>query len=562
VQALADSPRTILQALADKTLEVLNAGSAGLSLLTREGDRFYWAAIAGGWSPHLGGGTPREFGPCGDVLDRNTPLLFTRWERRYPYLAEATPLAEEGLLVPFHVDGRAVGTIWVIAHDSERKFDLEDLRLLQMLSRFASAAYQAVEFLGALDQRRAALNLLEDAVQARQHAEESNRKLRESEEALLEADRRKTEFLALLGHELRNPLSPISTASELLSRTLSGDASAQTPVEMIKRQTAHLTRLVDDLLDVGRITQGRIELKRSSVDLASVISQAIETVEPLFRQKQHRVSIVSSYEPLYVNGDCARLVQCVVNILTNAAKYTDEGGEIRVATRAEGSTAVMEIADSGVGIAPAFLPRLFDLFVQGDRTLDRAQGGLGIGLSVVKRLIEMHEGEVRAQSAGLGQGSTFTIQLPRIPRPEPVVRIESVQAPPRRVLIVDDNEDAANSLAMLLSHAGHDVQVAYSGREALALVESFQPEVALLDIGLPEMDGYELATRLQAIPRLNATRLIALTGYGQSEDRQRSRAVGFSDHLVKPVDLPALERALAGIALNGRDPTRTRCGGP
>jgi len=369
-----------------------------------------------------------------------------------------------------------------------------------------------------------------------------------AERALREADRRKDEFLALLGHELRNPLSPISTASELLARTLAHDAPAQISINMIKRQAAHLTRLVDDLLDIGRITQGRIHLKLCSLELASVIAQAIETVEPLFREKQHQVSIVSSYQPLYVHGDFARLVQCVVNILTNAAKYTEPEGQIRIVTRVEGARAVIEISDTGAGIAPDLLPRVFDLFVQSDRTLDRAQGGLGIGLSVVKRLIEMHAGEVTAQSGGIGQGSTFEIRLPRIARPEAAARPDSPRSPARRVLIVDDNVDAANSLAMLLRHAGHETQVAYSGREALTRIESFEPEVALLDIGLPEMDGYELASRLRAVPQLGGTRLVALTGYGQSEDRKRSQEAGFDDHLVKPVDLPALERTLAGMA--------------
>ncbi|HTX04318.1 MAG TPA: PAS domain S-box protein, partial [Steroidobacteraceae bacterium] len=369
-----------------------------------------------------------------------------------------------------------------------------------------------------------------------------------AERALREADRRKDEFLALLGHELRNPLSPISTASELLSRTLAHDASAQLSVSMIKRQAAHLTRLVDDLLDIGRITQGRVHLKRGSLDLASVIAQAIETLEPLFREKQHQVSILSSYQPLYVQGDFARLVQCVVNILTNAAKYTEQEGQIRIVTRAEGPYALIEVSDTGAGIAPDLLPLVFDLFVQSDRTLDRAQGGLGIGLSVVKRLIEMHSGEVTAESGGVGQGSTFLIRLSRIARPEAAARPDELRSPPRRVLIVDDNVDAADSLALLLSHAGHETQVAYSGREALERVESFEPQLALLDIGLPEMDGYELARRLRARPRLSRARLIALTGYGQSEDRKRSQEAGFDDHLVKPVDLPALERALAGMA--------------
>jgi signal transduction histidine kinase/DNA-binding response OmpR family regulator len=551
VQALADSPRTILQQLADTVREVLRAGSAGLSLLTRDGQRFYWAAVAGEWSPHLGGGTPRGFGPCGDVLDRNEPLLFTHWELRYPYLASATPLAEEGLLVPFHVKGRAVGTIWAIAHD-ERKFDTEDLRLLESLGRFASAAYEAVESLGAFDDRRAALSLLDDAVRARALADESlaklresERQLRQSEEDLREADRRKNEFLALLGHELRNPLAPISTASEVLSRKLTNNRDAHL-VGVVRRQAAQLARLVDDLLDVARITQGRIELRRGPIEIGAVIAQAVESVGPLMNDKQHELAVVSSYEALYVNGDLARLVQCVVNVLTNAAKYTDAGGRIRVQTRAEGPSAVIEVADTGAGISPELLPQVFNLFVQSERTLDRAQGGLGIGLSVVKRLIEMHDGQVTAHSAGLGCGSTFTLRLPRIARPEstgpePTRR----EAAPQRILIVDDNEDAANCLAELLRIEGHETRVAYNGPEALACVNEFSPELVLLDIGLPAMDGYQVAYQLRARPELKDLRLVALTGYGQSEDRERTRAAGFDEHLVKPVDLVALQRILS-----------------
>ncbi len=379
---------------------------------------------------------------------------------------------------------------------------------------------------------------------SRAHAE-----LRESEEALREADRRKSEFIALLGHELRNPLSPIHTAGELLSRTLEPGSRAQVATDMIRRQTAHLTRLVDDLLDIGRITQGRIQLERKPIDLSSVIAQAVETIEPQLREKRHQISIVTSSSlPLYVNGDFARLVQCMVNVLSNAVKYSDAGGTIRVETRAEREMAVIEISDTGVGIPTELLPRIFDLFVQSERTLDRAEGGLGIGLSVVKRLIEMHEGEVTARSEGLGHGSTFELRVPRTARPE-VLSSDGVpvRAPPRRVLIVDDNVDAANSLAMLLGVEGHEAQVAYGSREALERIEAFRPDVALLDIGLPEIDGYELARRLRSIPHLKALRLVALTGYGQPEDHQRSRAAGFEDHLVKPVDPPSLQRALAGV---------------
>jgi signal transduction histidine kinase len=246
------------------------------------------------------------------------------------------------------------------------------------------------------------------------HRKRAEHALRESEKALREADRHKTEFLAVLGHELRNPLSPISTASELLSRALPNETRTRGAVDIIKRQTAHLTRLVDDLLDVGRISQGRIQLQRGPVDLVRVVTQAVETVESQRRHKQQEFSLVACREPLYVNGDFARLVQCVVNVLANAIKYTESKGQIRAELRAEGSSAIIEVRDTGCGIAPELLPHVFDLFVQCDRTLDRAQGGLGIGLSVVKRLVEMHNGEVTARSAGPGLGSTFEIRVPRI----------------------------------------------------------------------------------------------------------------------------------------------------
>ena len=369
------------------------------------------------------------------------------------------------------------------------------------------------------------------------------------QEALDEANRRKDEFLAMLAHELRNPLSPIGTASELLARTVVDDHRAQTAIGMIKRQVAQLTRLVDDLLDVSRITQGRIQLQRRPIDIAAVIAQGVETLEPQLREKQHQLSLhTSSYEPLYVLGDFARLVQCIGNILTNAVKYTEPAGQISIRTGIDRGSVFIQVADSGHGISAELLPKVFDLFVQSERTLDRSQGGLGIGLAVVKRLVEMHDGEVCARSEGLGRGSTFEIRLPKIARPGAAAADATVlSAEPKRVLIVDDNADAANSLSMLLALQGHETQVAYGAQEALACIEQFRPEIGLLDIGLPEMDGYELARRLRARPNTTGLRLVAVTGYGQAEDQQRALAAGFDAHLVKPVDLSALERALAGM---------------
>jgi signal transduction histidine kinase len=364
---------------------------------------------------------------------------------------------------------------------------------------------------------------------------------------LEEADRQKDQFLAMLAHELRNPLAPIRNAGELLARLIPDDSRAQPMVGMIKRQVTQLTRLVDDLLDVSRITRGRIDLKFGIVDLEQVVSQALETVDGLLKGKQQKVTLVVSPRPLCVNGDLARLVQCVVNVLANAAKYTDVGGEIHIVTRASGALAVIEISDTGVGIPADLLPQIFDLFVQGDRTLDRAQGGLGIGLSVVKGLIGMHGGQVHARSEGFGKGSSFTLSLPLAASALPAASDSPpASTPPRAILLVDDNVDAANSLAALLSLDGHRVVVAYGAYQALEHLAGFVPDVALLDIGLPEMDGYELARRIRTLPQLEQLRLLALTGYGQEEDRRRAVAAGFDGHLVKPVDIQALTRALGG----------------
>jgi CheY-like chemotaxis protein len=350
----------------------------------------------------------------------------------------------------------------------------------------------------------------------------------------------------MLAHELRNPLAPIRNAAEILARTFPEQAEPYAVVTMIRRQADQLTRLVDDLLDVSRISQGRIELKQETLNVAPLVEQAFETVAPLFQDKRQDVSLAPSYEPLYVVGDVTRLVQSLVNVLTNAAKYTDRGGKIRVHTRSSADDVFIEVSDNGVGISAELMPQIFELFVQGDRTLDRSEGGLGIGLAVVKKLIEMHGGQISARSEGLGKGSTFELRLPRAPAPVAAdAQAASANASVRRVLVVDDNIDAADSLALLLGLEGHQTECAYTAAGALQRVSAFAPQVVLLDIGLPDMDGYEVARRLRALPTGAAMTLVALTGYGQAEDRERALASGFDTHLVKPVDLVALARILA-----------------
>jgi signal transduction histidine kinase len=367
-----------------------------------------------------------------------------------------------------------------------------------------------------------------------------------AEEALKEADRHKDEFLAMLAHELRNPLAPIGNAVEFLSRTVPAEPRTQAALDMARRQVLQLTRLVDDLLDVSRITQGRIELKRRALELPVVIAQALESVDALVRERNHRISVVDAgVQGLRVNADPARLMQCIVNVLSNAAKYTDPGGEIRIVTRVEGHRVIVAITDSGMGIAPELLPRVFDLFVQGDRTLDRSQGGLGVGLAVVQRLIEMHDGTVTARSAGPGKGSTFELAMPRMDASAAGDPVQSATEPvARRILVVDDNQDSADSLAMLLEIEGHEVTTAYTAQAALERAQSRKPQVILLDIGLPELDGYEVARRLRKLKEVEGVCLIALTGYGQVEDRQRAQSAGFNDHLIKPADLAKLRSAI------------------
>ena len=392
---------------------------------------------------------------------------------------------------------------------------------------------------------KAALRARERQYQMREqfnNLQASGAALRTASAALRDSSRRKDEFLAMLAHELRNPLAPIQTASEVLARKIP-DQQLLPVVSLVKRQVAHLTRLVDDLLDVSRITEGRIELRRAAVDLIAVIAQARETVEPLLRDKSHRLLLQGVDQPLYVSGDHARLVQSVANILTNAAKYTDPGGVIRLTLEKRAAEATLRVADNGVGITPELLPRLFDLFVQGDRSLDRSQGGLGIGLSIVKRLIEMHGGRVGAHSAGPGLDSTFEIELPVIEAPGTTAAAADVKrCPGKRILVVDDNEDAANSLAAVLELEGHRVDIVYTGKEAVARAQTGCPEVILLDVGLPDMSGYEVAALLR--PKCLSTHIVALTGYGHAEDIRRATAAGFDAHLVKPVDFETLNEII------------------
>jgi signal transduction histidine kinase/ActR/RegA family two-component response regulator len=398
--------------------------------------------------------------------------------------------------------------------------------------------------------RRAALNLMEDAVAARAAEQHENTERRRVEAELREADRRKDEFLAMLAHELRNPLAPIRNSVQILRLNGTDAIAAEEVCETLDRQVDHMIRLVDDLMEVARITRGKIALQKERVELSTVVRNAIEISMPLIEAAHHQLEVRMPEEPIYLNGDAVRLAQVFANLLNNASKFTPEGGQISLVAEREHADAVVTLRDNGIGIAAEMLPRVFDLFTQADRGHRRLAGGLGIGLTLVQRLVELHGGQISVNSDGPGLGSEFVVRLPLEKQkssgakdrllPKASAPIES-----RRILVVDDNRDAAKSLAMLLRCLGSEVNVAHDGRTALRDFESLRPSIMFVDIGMPEMDGNEVARRLRLTPAGQNIILVALTGWGQEEDRHRSKKAGFDHHLVKPIDLQTLRTILA-----------------
>jgi signal transduction histidine kinase/ActR/RegA family two-component response regulator len=444
-------------------------------------------------------------------------------------------VAEDGLLgaarsvglracfiVPLVARGRTLGAMAALQDESHRGFTDDDCALLVELAQRAALA---------LDNAR----LYADAQAARSQAEQANRA--------------KDEFLAMLGHELRNPLAPIVTALHLMARRAGSDTSAERHI--IERQVAHLSRLVDDLLDVSRIARGKIQIDRAAVDMRAVVERAIELAQPALERRARAVDLHLPAAPVMVEGDAVRLAQVVSNLLQNAAKFTAPDQLISLGLTQHEGTVELTVEDQGSGIAPELLPRVFDLFTQGEQGMDRHAGGLGLGLAIVKTLVQLHGGTVYAQSEGPGRGSRFTVRLPAAaPAAAPLARQKPAELPAglgARVLVVDDNADAADMLGELLRDAGYEVRVASDGPGAIAVLASFTPELALLDIGLPGMDGYELAGRLRADPRVPRLRLVALTGYGREPDRARALGTHFDEHLVKPVTAERLLEVAARL---------------
>src|SRR5262245_54533975 len=439
---------------------------------------------------------------------------------------EGLPLEGETVCYPLRIGDRTLGALALVAES----LSSQDLVTLQELVGRAAIA---------LDNARLYQSLQREIVRSR-----------EAEESLQDANRRKDEFLAMLSHELRNPLAPIRNAVEVIRRLAPPDPKLTMARDVVDRQVTLLARLVEELLDVSRISQGKIALKKEPVDLGRIVAHAVETARPLVDARSQTLTVSVPAAPVWLSADFARLSQVVANLLNNASKYTGEGGRIELAATGGAGEASILVRDNGAGIEPQLLDRVFDLFVQGERALDRGQGGLGIGLTLVKRLVELHQGRVEAESEGPGKGSTFRVTLPCISVVESQSRApaaparSSAEVYGRRVLVVDDNVDAAESTAAFLRLEGHEVKAVHDGLQALASLKVFDPHVVVLDIGLPGLDGYAVARQLRAGGDSSHVLLIPLTSYGQQERRRRAAAAGFDYHFVKPADPREIQAAI------------------
>ncbi|APV48826.1 hypothetical protein BWI17_03515 [Betaproteobacteria bacterium GR16-43] len=473
------------------------------------------------------------------------------------------------LFLPIREKGELLGTVFLSAHYrvAERLSDYLVIVAAVMAASFGVALLISAWLQAALMRPILEIgNLAREVVERRDYTRKANKttddeigdlvdafnamlsEVGRREGSLEEADKRKDEFLATLAHELRNPLAPLTNALQIL-RIAPDEATRARAREIMDRQLRQMVRLVDDLLDVSRITTGKLVVKAQRVELGGVIRNALETAAPLVQAMRHTLEVDLCPDPVTIDGDPTRLAQVFANLVNNACKYTPEGGTIRVTCRIDAGKALVTVRDNGIGIERDVLPKIFDMFAQADRSLERTHAGLGVGLTLARRLVELHGGELVAASEGLGRGSEFTVRLPLA---APVVAKPSVEAPvvsfgpdARRILLVDDNVDFSSSLALLLRALGHEVRVADNGADGLKLAREFRPDFAFLDIGMPGMNGYDLARAVRASPGLNGVVLTAITGWGQEKDRQRARESGFDHHLTKPVEVDNLRAILA-----------------
>jgi len=528
------------------------------------------------FEPAADGKTIRAFGTCQDITERNlAEMEIKRAREQLQLVVDTTP----AFIARYDRDGRVV---WANKSYAARYGKAPDeLVGTPVVDLIGEAAFEAIDPLNArvlagesiqvemelpylrgprwvhmaAAPTRDAAGITDGSVAVLTDVTEGRRLERERESALndlREVDRRKDEFLAMLSHELRNPLAPILSAVQVLDHLEPGDqGTAAEYRDIITRQAKHMKRLLDDLLDVSRVSQGKVQLQKQRLDLNGLLVQAAEISRPMMIEKRHELSIVLSPQPIELEADPTRLLQVFDNLMNNAAKYTDAGGHIAIVSAVESGEAVVTVRDDGIGMTADLLARAFDLFVQGTPSLDRTQGGLGIGLTLVQTLIKMHGGSVRAFSEGRGRGSQLVVRLPLAPptelrgaSPAPSRRAEA--AAPLRVLVVDDNVDAAAVLGKLLRLRGHEVSLAYDGPGALAAAAAAPPDLVVLDIGLPGMDGYAVAARLRAAGHASPA-LVALTGYGREDDLQRSRDAGFDHHLVKPIDFGQLQRIILEV---------------
>jgi len=542
---------TLSQAILDAGAELSGARFGAFFYNSgASGDAMRLCALAGLTRDEVGRLGPPTAGIFRPILDAEAPVRcddLALDARHAALAAHGTPLAQLGvrsyLAVPVvSQSGKVLGGL-LLGHPAPGMFTERTERIVAGLAAQAAVAMDNAHL----------YEIAQKSALERDALLQSERLARVQAERLSHA---KDEFLAMLAHELRNPLAPIGSSASLLSLQFASEPRICQTSAIISRQVRHMSRLIDDLLDVSRVTRGLVKLKLDTVDFRDVVSGALDQTRPLVLEKAHHVTIQLPATPVHVRGDHTRLLQSVANIVGNAAKYTQKQGSLALTLTCSDGRMLLEVHDNGSGMPPELVPNVFDLFTQGARTLARSQGGLGLGLTLVKRLIDLHDGAVTAHSDGVGLGSTFTLSLPCVAAPSDCAEPppgDAEPAPaalgrPLRVLIVDDNSDAADSLATLLQLQGHVTAVEYDAASALRRARAERPDVMLIDIGLPDIDGYQLAATLRALPELAATVPVAVTGYGQAKDRERAKDAGFAHHLVKPVDMTALVRILASSA--------------
>ncbi|MFZ1886389.1 MAG: ATP-binding protein [Candidatus Binataceae bacterium] len=518
---MAENPRNMLQKLVEIAVELCEADTAGISIL--EGDVFRWESLAGVFAARRNNTMPRDASPCGVCIDQNATQLMYLADRCFPALA-AEPRFVEALLVPFQHNNTPVGTVWIVAHTEQRKFDREDERVVRTLARFASAGWQLWKA----------------------YATEA------------ESSQSKDRFLAMMGHELRNPLAAISGANDVMQSLGIDDPRAVQAMGVVARQSKHLSRMVDDLIDLTRISHAKLKLQKERVELGAALDQAVNTIRPQIESRQHRLSIDIPATPITLDADPVRLSQMLANLLDNAAKFTPNGGEISITAELTDDQVLISVRDTGFGIPKNQIDNIFDLFMQLDTSQTTASRGLGMGLSLVRNLAQLHGGSVEVVSAGPGQGSVFTLRLPIFPdsslptsssRDETKSPIEKSVGSfgVHRVLLVDDDDDVAQSMGALLALDGHTVSIANDAKLALETLRTFAPDVVFLDLGLPRIDGYQVARRMRSATMKEDLVIIAVSGYGEEEHRRRSKEAGCDGHLVKPVQPEVLRSLLRRI---------------